>query len=225
MMMIVVLRTSEAATTGDHRLLLQASQPFRSSRLTVVMPAEEEKEVARRAQMAVRLCQGRFVSWSKKILHLVVMKQGLITTNAYISTLGGGYFLCRYLDHAKRMAGKQYLIAKKLNEPILMSQCCIHMAYSLIHEGSYRSAYNIIVNQERIAAKLQNNELKAIVSSAKHYLDKIKHVKALKEIRVKRLTKSRHKELLSDNNKVEVGVVTEAMSDNFQRHHVVRLVD
>ena len=189
------------------------------------MPAEEEKEVARRAQMAVRLCQGRFVSWSKKILHLVVMKQGLITTNAYISTLGGGYFLCRYLDHAKRMAGKQYLIAKKLNEPILMSQCCIHMAYSLIHEGSYRSAYNIIVNQESIAAKLQNNELKAIVSSAKHYLNKIKGVKALKEIRVKRLTKSRHKELLSDNNKIEVGVVTEAMSDNFQRHHVVKLVD
>ena len=182
--------------------------------------------MARRAQMAVRLCQGRFVSWSKKILHLVVMKQGLITTNAYISTLGGGYFLCRYLDHAKRMAGKQYLIAKKLNEPILMSQCCIHMAYSLIHEGSYRSAYNIIVNQEKgLLQKLQNNELKAIVSSAKHYLDKIKHVKALKEIRVKRLTKSRHKELLSDNNKVEVGVVTEAMSDNFQRHHVVRLVD
>ena len=119
----------------------------------LLMASEEEKEVARRAQMVVRLCQGRFVSWSKKILYLVVMKQGLITTNAYISTLGGGYFLCRYLDHAKRMAGKQYLIAKKMNEPVLMSQCCIHMAYSLIHEGSYRSAYNIIVNQESIAAR------------------------------------------------------------------------
>ena len=79
--------------------------------------------------------------------------------------------MCRYLDHAKRMAGKLYLIAKKLNEPILMSQCCIHMAYSLIHEGSTRCT----THSGKAAAVLQNNELKAIVSSAKHYLGKIKH--------------------------------------------------
>ena len=173
----------------------------------------------------VRLVQGQFINFSKKVLYIVAMKQSLITTNAYISTLGGGFFLCRYLDHAKMMACKQYLIAKKLNEPILMSQISIHMAYNLIHEGSYINAYNIIIHQEQIADDLNHNELKAIVASAKHYLRKIKDVKQLKEIHVKRLTKNRHQELLNNENKIEYGKVTNDMSDNYQRHHVVKIVD
>ena len=175
-------------------------------------------------QIFLRRCQGRFILWSKKILRLVSIKQNLVTTNAYISTLGGGYFLCRYIDHAKRMACKQYLIAKKLHEPVLMSQCCIHMAYSLIHEGSYIDAFSIILHQEKIANELNNNGLKAVVSSAKHYLLKIKDVKQLKKICIKRLTKTRHQELVNSQNKVEYGIVTNDMSDNFQRHHVVKIV-
>ena len=67
--------------------------------------------------------------------------------------------------------------------------------------------------------------MKAIVASAKHYLRKIKDVKQLKEIHVKRLTKNRHQELLNNENKIEYGKVTNDMSDNYQRHHVVKIVD
>ena len=122
------------------------------------------------------------------------------------------------------MACKQYLIAKKLNEPVLMSQCSIHMAYSLIHEGSYIDAFNIILHQEKIADKLNNNGLKAVVSSAKHYLLKIKDVKQLKNIYIKSLTKTRHQKLVNTQKKVEYGIITNDMSDNFQRHHVVKIV-
>ena len=106
-----------------------------------------------------------------------------------------------------------------------MSQICIHMAYNLIHEGSYVDAFNIIIYQEQVADSLDHNELKAIVSSAKHYLLKIKDVKDLKKITVKRLTKYRHQKLLRDTNQVERGVLTDEMSDNYQRHHIVNIVD
>ena len=74
------------------------------------------------------------------------------------------------------------------------------MAYSK-HEGSYRSVQHGIVNQERMLHAEQRVEGHS--QQCKTLPGQIKHVKALKEIRVKRLTIAAQ-ELLSDKH-VEVG--------------------
>ena len=55
---------------------------------------------------------------------------GLVTANAYVSTLGGGHFLCKHVDQAQRLAMLQASIAMKLGDPITASRCRVNIGYS-----------------------------------------------------------------------------------------------
>lgn len=63
------------------------------------------------------------------VLHRFIERQ---TASAYVSTLGGGYFLCDYLGHAQRAALAQLRIAAISGDEKTVGRCLVHLAYSQI---------------------------------------------------------------------------------------------
>ena len=97
-------------------------------------------------------------SWGKRILSLAHRKAAMISASAYISTLGGGYFLTRQLDQAQFMAKAQERVALSLGNLLLASQCRINLAYNLVSLGLYRSAYKAFVREFRYGMILIENK-------------------------------------------------------------------
>lgn len=109
------------------------------------------------------------LEWSRRVLWILNLRVGLKSANAYISTLGGGYFLCRQLDQAEGMALRQLAVAYYLGDPILASQCRIHLAYNIMQRGRLDLARWWILREWRNANALQNELLKSMLASAWHY--------------------------------------------------------
>ncbi len=70
----------------------------------------------------------------------------LQTLNAYIATLGGGYFLCRYLSTAVACARYQRQVALAMGDIILAAKCTINEAYNYIHFGHIPYALKLLRN-------------------------------------------------------------------------------
>ena len=68
----------------------------------------------------------------------------LQSLNAFFSTLGGGYFLCRYLTTAVQLARWQRTIALSLGDRDLAARCTVNEAYNYIHAGKLRHAFQLI---------------------------------------------------------------------------------
>ena len=210
------------------KLLLAISRSLRLSQLSVWPGASREAREWLRLTMflVVRtLGQGAYLSWGRRVLRLAYLKQRLLTTSAYVSTLGGGYFLCKFVNQAKTMAARQYMLAKCLNDTPLEIQCCIHMAYSLIREGKWAMASSIINYQMARCALVHNNhEITSVVKSAKRFLRKIRKTSTmLKRIKVREPNVPCQTTTLSHGpSKIESIAVVRA--DNFQRHHIVESV-
>lgn len=63
-----------------------------------------------------------------------------VTSNAYISTLGGGYFLCDMLKRARHAASAQLRVALGMGDLGLAGRCVMHMVYADIKEAKYHAA-------------------------------------------------------------------------------------
>jgi len=68
----------------------------------------------------------------------------LQTLNAYVATLGGGYFLCKYLKIAVKLARYQRTIAYALDDHNLAMKCTVNEAYNYIHAGMVNHAKVLI---------------------------------------------------------------------------------
>ncbi|KAG9408960.1 hypothetical protein AC1031_020869 [Aphanomyces cochlioides] len=114
-----------------------------------------------------------YMSWvyrATRFTHAVV---ALVTANAYISTLGGGYFLCRHLNQAKLMAQLQICVSQGLQDPILASKCRINMAYGAMAQGKFKRARRIIHEEKRMNEQtLQSEDLANVCFAATVYLNK-----------------------------------------------------
>lgn len=115
--------------------------------------------------------------WSYRISHILNMQIALKTLNAYVSTLGGGYFLCRKIDEAEHMAERQLRIAIMLGDPVLAGQCRIHLVYNCIQRGLLREAKRRLKLEWMIAHKLSSDTLKSIVRAAWVYIRKLTRIK------------------------------------------------
>ena len=157
-------------------------------------------------------------------MRLVGLKQRLLTTSAYVSTLGGGYFLCKFVNQAKMMAARQFILAKCLNDKPLEIQCCIHMAYSLIREGKWAMALSIIKYQEARCTLLNSShEIISVVKSAKRFLRKIKKTSTkLKKIKV--MESSALYQGSGTHKSLKVEQISAVIADDFQRHHIIESV-
>ena len=79
----------------------------------------------------------------------------LTSLSAYISTLGGGFFLCRYLSTAVAMARQQCRIALMRGDVDMAFKCRINEGYCYIHAGKLNRGKKIIKCVLYDIAKLQ----------------------------------------------------------------------
>lgn len=82
--------------------------------------------------------------FSSSLVRLENLQIQLQSLNAYIATLGGGYFLCHYLSTAVCLARYQRQIAIQLNDIELAMKCTINEAYNYIHAGKIKKALKLI---------------------------------------------------------------------------------
>ncbi|EQC32702.1 hypothetical protein SDRG_09675 [Saprolegnia diclina VS20] len=112
------------------------------------------------------------MSWCYRATRFTHAVVALVTANAYISTLGGGYFLCRHLNQAKLMAQLQICVSQGLQDPILASKCRINMAYGAMAQGKFKRAYKLLQDESATAEALQSDDLRNVVHAANVYLRK-----------------------------------------------------
>lgn len=82
--------------------------------------------------------------WSSRLVVLENRLSVLRSLNAFISTLGGGFFLCRYLATAVRLARWQRAVALQLGDLNLAARCTVNEAYNYIHSGRVGLALRIV---------------------------------------------------------------------------------
>lgn len=150
-----------------------------------------------------------------RLVHGVV---ALVTANAYISTLGGGHFLCRHLDRSTLMAKLQMAVSVGLQDPILESKCRVNLAYNALQLGRFARARRIIEQEARVAERLGSDELRKVCHAAGVYLAKTYrlHLEFKQRNRAALLA---HSEAGSSG---AAGAGTH-LHDNFYRQRIVRL--
>ncbi len=90
-------------------------------------------------------------TFSSSLVRLENLQIQLQSLNAYIATLGGGYFLCHYLSTAVSLARYQRRIALQMNDVELAMKCTINEAYNYIHAGKIMEALSLIGETKKMA--------------------------------------------------------------------------
>jgi len=95
---------------------------------------------------------------TKRLIHLENNLIRLTSVSAYISTLGGGFFLCRYLSTALTLAKQQCRIAYMRGDEAMAWKCRINEGYCYIYGGKLNRAKRVIRNVYlEVCEKLRQN--------------------------------------------------------------------
>jgi hypothetical protein len=111
-------------------------------------------------------------AWSTRLVRLDNMVKALVSANAYISTLGGGHFLCRHIKDAMRLARAQMCVARALGDPQLEARCHVHLIYAWIQTGRFRTAMRRLKVLDQYAARTGDDGLAAMVVAGTRYCRK-----------------------------------------------------
>ncbi|OWZ21694.1 RxLR effector protein [Phytophthora megakarya] len=146
-----------------------------------------------------------YMASARRAVRLVNAVVALVTANAYISTLGGGHFLCRHLNQSTLMAKLQIGISMGLKDPVLESKCRVNLMYNALQLGKFKRAWRILRREEVVAEQLDSEELRRVCHAATVYLDKMDRL---------------HKEQVLLHRKSGRPA---ALHDNFYRQRIVRM--
>lgn len=152
----------------------------------------------------------------------------LTSISAYISTLGGGAFMCKYLSTAVSLARQQCAISLLRGDYELSLKCRINEGYCYIHAGKFRKGRRVIRRVLKDVIKLQ--------TKAVHYNKEeeglLQHTpeKELSELTIiknmcysaLRLSRLAEKKLKEDANCSNGNVSTSSTHDDYQRIRVAR---
>ena len=119
--------------------------------------------------------------FTSALVHQENLNIRLQTLNAFVATMGGGYFLCRFLSTAVRLAQYQRRIAVALNDVQLVMKCTINEAYNYIHAGKIDIAKVLIKTTKREAKKRKDDLIVEMCRSANWFATKVGEA-ALKEM-------------------------------------------
>ena len=98
-------------------------------------------------------------AWARRLLRLERREAARLTANAYVSTLGGGYFMCRHNAHARTMAHVQERLALSMGDTTLAGRCRVNLAYSELQAGEIAQAQARIEREIASAATQGDAEL------------------------------------------------------------------
>lgn len=93
--------------------------------------------------------------WSLRLLTYEKYLIRLTSVSAYMSTLGGGFFLCRYLTVAVAFARHQCAIAWMCGDTLSALKCRINEGYCYIHMGKLNKGKKVIHRVLRDVIRLQ----------------------------------------------------------------------
>ena len=113
--------------------------------------------------------------WTSALVRLENKLIRLGSLNAYIATLGGGYFLCRYLETAILLARYQRKVALALNDEHLAGQCTVNEAYNYIFAGEIDIALKLIKTVEKNALVRNDELLESICKAAKQFAKRVRN--------------------------------------------------
>lgn len=83
-------------------------------------------------------------SWEGRLIHFEHQLIQAQTIAGYLSTLGGGYFMCHHFSTAVGLAREQQRMAKILNDSSMYYKCLINTAYNYIYAGQFDLANQVI---------------------------------------------------------------------------------
>ncbi|KAE8882405.1 hypothetical protein PF005_g7954 [Phytophthora fragariae] len=146
-----------------------------------------------------------YMASARRAVKLVNAVVALVTANAYISTLGGGHFLCRHLNQSTLLAKLQIGISMGLKDPVLESKCRVNLMYNALQLGKFKRARRILRREELVAEQLDSSELRKVCHAANVYLDKMDRL---------------HKEQVLFHKK---NGRPATLHDNFYRQRIVRM--
>lgn len=110
-----------------------------------------------------------------RLENILVRLQSL---NAFFSTLGGGYFLCRYLTTAVRLARTQRAVALSMGDQNLAGRCTVNEAYNYIHAGKIKHAL-MLLKQVKAAAVARGDDLTvSMCKSARIFAKRVRKANA-----------------------------------------------
>ncbi|KAK1934564.1 hypothetical protein P3T76_011173 [Phytophthora citrophthora] len=114
-----------------------------------------------------------YMASARRAVRFVNAVVALVTANAYISTLGGGHFLCRHLNQSTLLAKLQIGISMGLKDPVLESKCRVNLMYNALQLGNFKRARRILKREALVAEQLDSSELRNVCHAANVYLDKM----------------------------------------------------
>ncbi len=168
---------------------------------------------------------GRLIYFENKMIRLTSLQ-------ALISTLGGGFFLCRYLSVAVSMARQQCKIALLRGDEEMALKCRINEGYCHIHSGKLNRGkkiiksvlYDVASRQKRLDGIDLDASLQHEDSELSHSADK--ELSELTVIRNMCLAALRFADLIkkqrSTESKEEENTPSSSTHDDFQRIRVVK---
>ena len=128
------------------------------------------------------------LAWGGRLARLQATAAHAVSLNAYISTLGGGYFLCAqggagptaraHMTNAHRMAIRQLEVAQLVGDAGVASQCRLHLVYIAIQCGRFAEAARALRREWRLIRGLNNAVLLEMVRAARLYLKRTKEMLA-----------------------------------------------
>jgi ATP-dependent protease ClpP protease subunit len=145
--------------------------------------------------------------FDRRISNLVAKKRLLLHTNAAISTLGGGHFMCGHLNQAMTMARRQLAVARALGDEMLFARVYMHYVYINLHGGHLDDALCIAIRLQRLGKATRDTELHGMAHAAAVLIRRLLVVDA-----AALLPAATHSANASD------GAVTAKVSDDFARY-------
>ena len=116
--------------------------------------------------------------FTSRLVRLENMMVRLQSLNAFVSTLGGGYFLCRYLTTAVQLARWQRAIALSLGDSDLAGRCTVNEAYNYIHAGKLAHALQLIKKVKAEATERGDALTVSMCKSARYFAKRVRKMQA-----------------------------------------------
>ena len=113
------------------------------------------------------------LAWNMRLLHWESIHVKVQTLTAWVSTLGGGYFLCRHLDTAVQLARQQRFLATWIGDETMADRCTINEAFNYIHAGQFQVASRLVSRVERSAARRGDQRTVRICEAAKLFSQRV----------------------------------------------------
>ena len=113
------------------------------------------------------------LKFSFKISKILALHIALMTANAWISTLGGGHFLCQHIESAKKSARLQWTIAHLLENEKLKWMCWIHHVYIALTMHEFTKARKILRALSQYLLRCPDDELRGMMRAASVYRKRV----------------------------------------------------